>query len=293
MPCSRPRIGRRYAAPGAFTLIELLVVISIIGLLIAILLPALGAARDAARVVLCGQNLRQIGYGYANYAQYDDFRIPTGPDDVEQFFPSSGISYAGMASNQLYLVDGDTVTAGDQPTWMAGGLLFSEGQLNAPEAFFCPSDQTLDRDQELAKIQDLVVNGVQPGGSPAGLFSSYYYRQLDETGDAGDGLDATLEDMGTNADGIEATALAFDGNVEGFTVPFPVDERLLHQQKIVNVVYIDGHVRKFRTDRDTEPAKRFTLTQADFVASFPDSVEDRLDVIIRRLDELEALGQGD
>lgn len=54
-------------ARQAFTLVELLVVISIITLLIAVLLPALGAARAAARTVTCLSQTRQIGIGLVIY----------------------------------------------------------------------------------------------------------------------------------------------------------------------------------------------------------------------------------
>jgi prepilin-type N-terminal cleavage/methylation domain-containing protein len=70
-------MNRKRRSPGGFTLVELLVVIAIIGVLIALLLPAIQAAREAARFMQCSNNLRQIGEGAVNHASSQG-HFPTG-----------------------------------------------------------------------------------------------------------------------------------------------------------------------------------------------------------------------
>ena len=66
----------RTSRSRGFTLIELLVVISIIGLLIAMLLPAIKKAKEAARVVTCASNLRQINIAVFSYAGDNNSSLP-------------------------------------------------------------------------------------------------------------------------------------------------------------------------------------------------------------------------
>ena len=63
------RRTQRPARPAAFTLIELLVVVSLIVLLIAMLLPALGNARQVARTTICSSNMKQLSGAAVAYAQ--------------------------------------------------------------------------------------------------------------------------------------------------------------------------------------------------------------------------------
>lgn len=76
---SAPQAGHGLPRWAGFTLIELLVVLALISLLISIITPALGRARETARRTVCGNNLREIGQSLWHYAEDHESWFPAKP----------------------------------------------------------------------------------------------------------------------------------------------------------------------------------------------------------------------
>jgi prepilin-type N-terminal cleavage/methylation domain-containing protein len=139
----RSVIDRSRSRRVGFTLVELLVVIGIIAVLISVLLPTLGRAREAAKRTQCLSNLRQIGTLLNMYANAHKGQVPLGTSSAAGSAAGEGIAhYLSRSSGKSGLPDQDPPKA---VRYVGLGLLLKGGYVKegwngaGARIFYCPT----------------------------------------------------------------------------------------------------------------------------------------------------------
>lgn len=152
-----------------FTLIELLVVISIIAMLISILLPALGKARESSRMIACASKIRQVGMGTLMYSQQFNDTLP--PDGIYNKNGESTRSRKTWWPSLIY----QYATGKSQPENPGGGwgdLYWGmKGSGFGGNLFCCP-----DADQSRQSDQEVVIEREVTYGMNFTAFNAVYYN---------------------------------------------------------------------------------------------------------------------
>lgn len=167
---SDPReIVARSVRHRGFSLIDTLVTISVVALLIAILLPSLSGAREAARRVVCASNVRQLGIGTQMFADDHDGKLP----DSIYISMAAGMNGDTSATQQMMTLRVPNFENSDQK-WDGLGVLYATEYLVAPKLFYCPSHSG----DHSFSVYSRVFNGIRER-----VVSNYHFRGVGPNGE--------------------------------------------------------------------------------------------------------------
>ena len=135
------RRSTSWRSRSAFTLVELLVVIAIIGILIAILLPAVQSAREAARRIQCTNHMKQVGVALHNH-ENDKRRLPSS---MIGYLPNGGPEWTGFTAQTQLLPYLEEMAIYDRIDFTNRWLNRANQDVAKPAVpvYTCPSDYSL------------------------------------------------------------------------------------------------------------------------------------------------------
>ncbi len=175
-----------------FTLIELLVVIAIIGVLIALLLPAVQAAREAARRSQCTNNMKQLGLAVQNYNDVNGMIPPTSNNSGNDF-SMKGRILPFMEQMPLYNALNHSYSYGAAQNFTVRCTIIN--------AYLCPSDANV-------PVGTATVNGVTLQIGYTNYPNCLGIARISNGAGASNILDGPADKMGQTSDGPDITFAA-------------------------------------------------------------------------------------
>lgn len=224
---------KRPTRPGGFSLVELLVVIGIIAVLLAVMLPVLGAARESARTTLCQTRARAIGTAMVAYLGQSRWTFPASrhsfsfKNPPRRFWDTALAPFLGEPS-----LGNDLINDYHTPAWLS----------LANRAYRCPNDPRTDGSRSYAiNVYFELTRFETPDGRT--------WRRLADIPRSASTVMFGEVDRGESTDHVMAHFWKRYGSLE--------EVAWGRHRGQSNLLYVDGHVVREPREASFDPPRRF------------------------------------